>query len=152
MMEAARSSETLVNFYQTTRRYNPEDSHLHIFSSLNLYYEKPKFVILCSSLLGVLIKKTVSPRLVYDIRLNNGTVCWCSRLHEARNASTAVPAAVPGCINYSPSLQRANSNRGTRQQLGKKGGGDRKPFNVIVENIKQWYAKHQQNLQLRNYC
>jgi hypothetical protein len=28
MMEAARSSETLVNFYKTTRRYNPEDSHL----------------------------------------------------------------------------------------------------------------------------
>jgi hypothetical protein len=28
MMEAARDSETLVNFYQTTRRYNPEDSHL----------------------------------------------------------------------------------------------------------------------------
>jgi hypothetical protein len=29
MMEAARTSETLVNFYQTTRRFNPEDSHLH---------------------------------------------------------------------------------------------------------------------------
>jgi hypothetical protein len=28
MMEAARSSETLAHFYQTTRRYNPEDSHL----------------------------------------------------------------------------------------------------------------------------
>jgi hypothetical protein len=28
MMEAARSSETLVNFYQTARRYNPEDIHL----------------------------------------------------------------------------------------------------------------------------
>jgi hypothetical protein len=28
MMEAARTSETLVNFYQTTGRYNPEDSHL----------------------------------------------------------------------------------------------------------------------------
>jgi hypothetical protein len=28
MMEATRTSETLVNFYQTTRRYNPEDSHL----------------------------------------------------------------------------------------------------------------------------
>jgi hypothetical protein len=28
MMEAARTSETLVNFYQTMRRYNPEDSHL----------------------------------------------------------------------------------------------------------------------------
>jgi hypothetical protein len=31
MMEAARTSETLVNFYQTTRRYNPEDSHLWIY-------------------------------------------------------------------------------------------------------------------------
>jgi hypothetical protein len=29
MMEAARTSETLVNFYQTTRRYNPEDSQHH---------------------------------------------------------------------------------------------------------------------------
>jgi hypothetical protein len=27
MMAAARSSETLVNFYQTTWHYNPEDSH-----------------------------------------------------------------------------------------------------------------------------
>jgi hypothetical protein len=27
MMEAARTPETLVNFYQTTRRCNPEDSH-----------------------------------------------------------------------------------------------------------------------------
>jgi hypothetical protein len=29
MMEAARTSETLVNFYQTTRHYNPVDGHLH---------------------------------------------------------------------------------------------------------------------------
>jgi hypothetical protein len=31
MMEAARTSETLVNFYQTTWRYNPEDTHLYFF-------------------------------------------------------------------------------------------------------------------------
>jgi hypothetical protein len=30
MMEAARTSETLVNVYQTTRCYNPEDSHLRM--------------------------------------------------------------------------------------------------------------------------
>jgi hypothetical protein len=28
MLEAANASETSVNFYQTTRRNNPEDSHL----------------------------------------------------------------------------------------------------------------------------
>jgi hypothetical protein len=28
IMEAARTSETLVNFYQTTRRYSPKDSHI----------------------------------------------------------------------------------------------------------------------------
>jgi hypothetical protein len=34
MMEAARTSETLVNFYQTTRRYSPEDSHLQFLNCL----------------------------------------------------------------------------------------------------------------------
>jgi hypothetical protein len=28
MVEAASTSDTLVNFYQTARRNNPEDSHL----------------------------------------------------------------------------------------------------------------------------
>jgi hypothetical protein len=36
MMEAVSTSETSVNFYQTTRRYNPEDSHLHIRRRENL--------------------------------------------------------------------------------------------------------------------
>jgi hypothetical protein len=31
LMEAARTSQMLVNFYQTTRCYNPEDSHLDTF-------------------------------------------------------------------------------------------------------------------------
>jgi hypothetical protein len=34
MMEAARTSETFVNFYQTTRRYIPEDSHFQSSNSL----------------------------------------------------------------------------------------------------------------------
>jgi hypothetical protein len=29
MMEAASTSDKLIDFYQTSRRYNPEDSHLH---------------------------------------------------------------------------------------------------------------------------
>jgi hypothetical protein len=31
MMKVGRASETSVNFYQTTRRNNPEDSHLLAF-------------------------------------------------------------------------------------------------------------------------
>jgi hypothetical protein len=36
MMEAASTSETLVNFYQTTWRNIPEDSHLHTRRRENL--------------------------------------------------------------------------------------------------------------------
>jgi hypothetical protein len=36
MMEAARTSETLVNVYQNTRRYNPEDSHIRAHRCENL--------------------------------------------------------------------------------------------------------------------
>jgi hypothetical protein len=36
MMEAARTSETLVYFYQTTRRYNPEDGLLRTHRRENL--------------------------------------------------------------------------------------------------------------------
>jgi hypothetical protein len=35
-MEAASTSETLVNFYQTIRRTNPEDSHFHTRRCENL--------------------------------------------------------------------------------------------------------------------
>jgi hypothetical protein len=36
MMEAVGTSETSVNFYQTTRRNIPEDSHLHTRRRENL--------------------------------------------------------------------------------------------------------------------
>jgi hypothetical protein len=38
MLEAASTSETSVNFYQTTRRYNPEDSNLHTRRREHLKY------------------------------------------------------------------------------------------------------------------
>jgi hypothetical protein len=52
MIEAARASEKLVNFYQTTRRYNTEDSHLRrIFCSargasaaVTIYKDSDKFI------------------------------------------------------------------------------------------------------------
>jgi hypothetical protein len=37
-MEAASASETSVNFYQTTQRNNPENSHLHTHRRENLKY------------------------------------------------------------------------------------------------------------------
>jgi hypothetical protein len=39
-MEAANTSETSVNFYQTTRRNNPEDNHLHIRRRKDLELKK----------------------------------------------------------------------------------------------------------------
>jgi hypothetical protein len=36
MMEAVRTSETLVNFNMTTRRYIPEDSNVHTRRRVNL--------------------------------------------------------------------------------------------------------------------
>jgi hypothetical protein len=36
MLQAVQTSEALVNSYQSTRRYNPEDSHLHTLRRENL--------------------------------------------------------------------------------------------------------------------
>jgi hypothetical protein len=40
MMEAVQTSETLVNSYQYTLRYNPEDSHLQGLSCIAVQREK----------------------------------------------------------------------------------------------------------------
>jgi hypothetical protein len=51
-MEETRTSEMLVNFYQTAWCYNPEDSHLHTHRRENLksYLAKVQFVELCTLL------------------------------------------------------------------------------------------------------
>jgi hypothetical protein len=38
MMQAAMTSERMANFYQTTRRYNPEHGHLRTHSRENLKF------------------------------------------------------------------------------------------------------------------
>jgi hypothetical protein len=38
MMEAANTPDMSVNFYKTTRRNNPEDSHLHTHRRENMKY------------------------------------------------------------------------------------------------------------------
>jgi hypothetical protein len=48
MMEAASTSETSVNFYQTTWRNNPEDSHLHTRRRENLRFHNKKYVSIIS--------------------------------------------------------------------------------------------------------
>jgi hypothetical protein len=40
MTGAASTSETSEHFYQTTRRNNPEDSHLHTHRRENLKFHK----------------------------------------------------------------------------------------------------------------
>jgi hypothetical protein len=43
MMEAASTSETLVNFYQITQCNKPENSHFHIHHCENLKSNSLKF-------------------------------------------------------------------------------------------------------------
>jgi hypothetical protein len=59
-MEAARTSVTLVNCYQTTRCYNPEDSNLHTHCRENLK----------SHLFNIVLKNAIR-----NIEINpNGTI------------------------------------------------------------------------------
>jgi hypothetical protein len=47
MMKAASTSETSVNFYQTTRRNNPEGIHLHIRRRENMiFHHKCRMLLL----------------------------------------------------------------------------------------------------------
>jgi hypothetical protein len=53
MMEAASTSETSVNFYQNTRRYNSEDSHLRTHRREN--FKSYLVIDLIAQLLGELV-------------------------------------------------------------------------------------------------
>jgi hypothetical protein len=53
MMEAVRTSETLVNFCQSTRPYNPEDNHFRTHRRENLKSYKYLIVLRWSFLYSV---------------------------------------------------------------------------------------------------
>jgi hypothetical protein len=69
-MEAARTSETLVNFYQTTRRYNPEDSYLRkevcLFVCLFVVYLTTLFQYLRQNSVDVGGKPTASAQFLLN--------------------------------------------------------------------------------------
>jgi hypothetical protein len=74
MVEAASTSETLVNFYQTTRNYNPEDSHLpsviyHLMYKKKSLWGHP-FIMISRDILTTVEK-------VYD--RNNDSVQYSTR-------------------------------------------------------------------------
>jgi hypothetical protein len=60
MMEALQASEALVNSYQSTRRYNPEDSHLHSHRREDL--KSQNSTCLAPVIIG--IKQSAEPRSV----------------------------------------------------------------------------------------
>jgi hypothetical protein len=51
LMEVTSTSETSANFYQTTRRNIPEDSHLHTRYCENLKYHLVSFVVTKNAIL-----------------------------------------------------------------------------------------------------
>jgi hypothetical protein len=81
MMEAASTSETSADFYQTTRRNNPEDSHLQDDTrSVNfpVFYKQQMFitVFIKSQTLDPILNqmnpvRRVPPYLLFKINFNN---------------------------------------------------------------------------------
>jgi hypothetical protein len=67
MMEAASTSETWVNFYQTTRRNIPKDTRVHTRRRENL---KSHFLILSFS------SSNIRPHFVLKQRVHAATSAW----------------------------------------------------------------------------
>jgi hypothetical protein len=64
-MEAAKSSEKLVNFYQITRRFNPEDSHLRTNRRENLKSYILKHVYAVKMMASLIVKLRVFKRHIF---------------------------------------------------------------------------------------
>jgi hypothetical protein len=91
MMEAARTSETLVNFYQTTRRYNPEDSHFKKKDHENSGWQKKSVYV------GYLVLSQSAGTLI--------NVCITGA--EGRDFVLSFHSVQPVSILFSPSRRRS---------------------------------------------
>jgi hypothetical protein len=93
MMEAARTSETLVNFYQTTRRYNPEDSNLHTHRRENLKsYDNVK-----SPMSSILLVTVRAERLTALTHLFFFWKQFFFRTHETSFHEFPIGKCLPSC-------------------------------------------------------
>jgi hypothetical protein len=96
MMEAARTSETLVNFYQTTRSYNPVDSHLRQAICITRRHSD----IACDTHWAIILKA-----ISLSFRCENTTFLICKLLYfflRHRIAYHMFHAA--GCFRLNPAL------------------------------------------------
>jgi hypothetical protein len=92
MMEATRTSETLVYFYQTTRRYNPEDSQLPSYLLMKyvpLYLGEKQACIITIFYRNVMLDHSVKDvfELMSNLRQGAGTNSWLSNRTYARPRS-----------------------------------------------------------------
>jgi hypothetical protein len=90
-MEAARTSETSVNFYQTTRRYNPDDSHLRTHRRDNL--KSYSFILFAGRVEGD-CHTQLEHQMVYSackisLSLSYVTVRGERKMERARGSKTA---------------------------------------------------------------
>jgi hypothetical protein len=103
MIEAESTSETSVNFYQTTRRNNPDNSHLHTRRRENLkshIFLSPvrRGDILCRILLEFL--EQLWNRCCHFSKLLNRFTPWNCMRTECANTSRAVCAHRPHGVRH----------------------------------------------------
>jgi hypothetical protein len=84
MMEAANTSETSVNFYQTTRRNSPEDSHLRTRHRENLKYSE------------ISDRKTMMTRQLFE-QCNPCCVSHNRKLFRSEHQFMACPRSTASC-------------------------------------------------------
>jgi hypothetical protein len=100
MMEAASTSEMSVNFYQTARRNNPEDSHLH-----QRVHKSPQLVPFLKQLNSVNIR-SISLRsiLIVSYQLRSGLP---SGLFPPGFPTKMFNTSSLPCVRHVPALQSA---------------------------------------------